>query len=106
MLDSPKPTFIRTSVSFAGELLNDSDQVTVEGITARKAQSVAEVRRFMSEGDIPVMADPDCQTLRQFTPAVLIDGILAKKTWVLTAKWHRSPLPLAPDLMRMLQKPF
>nr|MDT0251901.1 selenium-dependent molybdenum cofactor biosynthesis protein YqeB [Endozoicomonas sp.] len=79
MLDLPKPTVIRTNISFAGALLNDSEQIIVEGITARKARSVADALRIISEGNIPIMADPDGQTLRQFKPAVLVDGILAKK---------------------------
>ncbi len=79
MLDLPKPTVIRTNVSFAGALLNDSGQITVEGITARKARSVSDALSIINDGNIPIMADPDGQTLRLFKPAVLVDGILAKQ---------------------------
>lgn len=79
MLDVPKPTVIRTNVSFAGALLNDNGQITVEGITARKARSVSDALGIINDGNIPIMADPDGQTLRQFKPAVLVDGILAKQ---------------------------
>ncbi|WP_419831935.1 selenium-dependent molybdenum cofactor biosynthesis protein YqeB [Endozoicomonas atrinae] len=79
MLDLPKPTVIRTNVSFAGALLNESGQITVEGITAQKARSVADALRIINNGRIPIMVDPDGQTLRQFKPAVLVDGILAKQ---------------------------
>ncbi|USE37713.1 selenium-dependent molybdenum cofactor biosynthesis protein YqeB [Endozoicomonas sp. SCSIO W0465] len=93
MLDLPKPTVIRTNVSFAGALLNESGQITVEGITAHKARSVADAVRIMSDGRIPIMADPDGQTLRQFKPAILVDGILAKQN--LGTNRNMAPITIA-----------
>ncbi|WP_263079034.1 selenium-dependent molybdenum cofactor biosynthesis protein YqeB [Endozoicomonas sp. Mp262] len=79
MLDLPKPTVIRTNVSFAGALLNSNESICVEGITARKACSVSDARRVLDQGEVAVLADPDCHTLRQLKPAILVDGILAKR---------------------------
>ncbi|OED43266.1 hypothetical protein ACH42_10620 [Endozoicomonas sp. (ex Bugula neritina AB1)] len=79
MLDLPKPTVIRTNVAYAGALLNDSGEIEVEGVIARKARSVADAKTILDAGEIPVIADPELQTLRQLKPTILVDGILAKR---------------------------
>ncbi|PJE78837.1 putative xanthine dehydrogenase subunit A [invertebrate metagenome] len=79
MLDLPRPTVIRTNISFASALLNEDGQVTVENITAKKARSVSDAWKILDDHNIAVLADPQCQTLRQFKPHILIDAILAKR---------------------------
>ena len=77
MLETHKPTVIRTTVAFAQVMY--ADEVTVEGVTARKAHSVSEAWRLVEAGMIPVLSDPKGDTLRQLKPAVVVDAILAKK---------------------------
>ncbi len=93
MLDLPKPTVIRTNVSFAQALLNDDGCVKVENVTARKARSVSDSLSILEDGDIAVMADPDCKSLRQLKPKILVDAILAKRN-LGTAK-SMAPITLA-----------
>ena len=93
MLDLPQPTVIRTNISFAGALINREQRVTVENITARKARSVADAFKILDNHEIAVMADPQCQTLRQLKPRILVDSILAKRN--LGTKRSMAPVTLA-----------
>lgn len=80
MLETAKPTVIRTTVAFAQTLFQPSGEpVEVEGVKAAKACSVAEAWRLIDAGIIPVLVDNAANTLRQLKPGVVVDGILAKK---------------------------
>ena len=92
MLDITDPTVIRTSVSFAQAMFVD-EAVEVEGIKARKANSVAEAWRLLEAGTVPVLIDPKGETLRQFKPGIVIDSILAKKN--LGTSRDMAPLTIA-----------
>ena len=77
MTDLPQPTAIRRTVCFSQAILYES--YTVEDVTAVHARTQQDVRRILSGGQIPVLADPQacCQTWLR--PDVLVDAILAKK---------------------------
>ena len=77
ILEIPQPTVIRRTVAFASALING--ELTVEGIRAVKAEDVTEAYDILENGDIPVLADPDCHSLNALKPAVLVDAILAKR---------------------------
>ncbi|UYM14879.1 selenium-dependent molybdenum cofactor biosynthesis protein YqeB [Endozoicomonas euniceicola] len=79
MLDLPEPTVIRTNIAFAQALVNDDKKIIIEGVTGRKARSVAEALKITEQREIAVMADPEAASLRQLKPAILVDAILAKR---------------------------
>ena len=75
-LEVAQPTVIRTTVSFATAMFDGT--TTVEGVTARKCE-IADVFHVLDDGEIPVIADPDCKILETLNPVALVDAILAKK---------------------------
>ena len=77
ILEIPFPTVIRRTVAFASALIDG--EITVEDIRAVKAEDVAGVYEILENGDIPVLADPDCLSLNTLKPSVLVDAILAKR---------------------------
>lgn len=51
----------------------------VEDVTAKKATSTAQVPEILAQGCIPVLADPEGESIPILKPDVLVDAILAKK---------------------------
>lgn len=77
MTDLPAPTAIRRTVCFSQAIL--LGEMTVEDVTARRADSVEEAESLLRRGLIPVLADPDCACRAQLRPDALVDAILAKR---------------------------
>ena len=77
MTDLPQPTAIRRTVCFSQAILYES--YTVEDVTAVHARTQQDVRRILSGGQIPVLADPQASCQTWLRPDVLVDAILAKK---------------------------
>jgi xanthine dehydrogenase accessory factor len=76
-----QPLVIRRLVSFAQAIF--SGEAQVEGVSARRVDTVVEVQRSWSEGVIPVVVDPECRILkdldRSSTPvSVLVDARMTK----------------------------
>jgi len=71
-----EPTVVRRTVSFAEAVMQES--MTVEGVTARRADSLAEIKTISAQGMIPVAIDPDGVMLRALHPTVLIEATLSK----------------------------
>jgi xanthine dehydrogenase accessory factor len=76
-LETPRPTVIRRTVSFAQAMYDGT--VTVEGVTAVRAEGLDDVYRALEEGEVPLLADPECRSLETLKPAVVVDAIIAKK---------------------------
>jgi xanthine dehydrogenase accessory factor len=72
----PSPTVLRRTVAFAEAVT--TGQMTVEGITARRAGSVADINAALTEGFVPIVVDPDAQIFRQMQPNVLVEATLSK----------------------------
>lgn len=77
VLEVPEPTVIRRTVAFASAISQGS--ITVEDIKAVLADDVPHVYEILETGKVPVLADPECLSLKTLKPAVLVDAILAKK---------------------------
>lgn len=77
MLEVEKPTVIRRSVAFAQAVFDGEMQV--EGVTARRTTSVEEAISVAESGNIPVLIDPLCESLRKLKPGGVVDAILAKE---------------------------
>jgi xanthine dehydrogenase accessory factor len=72
----PQPTVLRRTVAFADAV--PSGQMTVEGITACCAASVADIRAALANGFAPIVVDPGGEILRQMQPRVLVEATLSK----------------------------
>lgn len=77
MLEVPEPTVIRRPVSFAEAVF--SGERSVEGITAKLAESAGEVQGIIASGNIAVLVDPKWSTVSLLQPIAVIDAIIAKK---------------------------
>ena len=77
MLDLSNPTAIRRTVCFSPALRFGTQKV--EDVTAKKATSTAQVPEILAQGCIPVLADPEGESIPILKPDVLVDAILAKK---------------------------
>lgn len=73
----PQPTVVRRTVAFAEAVY--SGEVTVEGVTARRVDSVRQVRATLAEGIVPVLVDPQARAIRSLRPRVVVDAIMAKR---------------------------
>lgn len=70
------PVFVRRTVSF-GEAVY-STTINVEGVMARLASNLSDVRSILDAGDIPVLVDPDGESIDQLQPPVVVDARMAK----------------------------
>lgn len=75
-LEVEKPTVIRRTVSFANAMFEGTSQV--EGVVARRCDA-ADVLRVLDEGEVPVVADPDCKVIETLSPVAVVDAIIAKR---------------------------
>ena len=77
VLEAAHPTVIRRTVSFAQAVYQG--EAAVEGLTAVKAACIEACQKILSEDKIPVLIDPDCQSLGQLRPKAVVDAIIAKR---------------------------
>ena len=77
VIELPQPTVIRRAVAFASAVLDGA--IEVEGVVGRRADSLEQALRVLEQGAVPVMVDPDANTVIEWHPDVLVDAILAKK---------------------------
>lgn len=87
----PQPTVVRRTVAFAEAV--ELGRVTVEALTARRVESIAEVRAVIAAGEIPVVVDADGAMLRQLQPMVLVEATLSKVNSGITM--HDAPIVIA-----------
>lgn len=74
--DVDRPTVVRRAVAFASARYEGT--VDVEGVTARKADSVDEAVLALEDGEVPVLDDPDADVATELDADVLVDAIMAK----------------------------
>ena len=75
VLELPTPLLVRRTVSF-GDAVYEGAR-TVEGITARLIDA-AGVNGILAAGDIPVLVDPEGDSLPALNPAVVVDARMTK----------------------------
>lgn len=74
--DVANPTVVRRAVAFASAMYEDT--VEIEGVTGRQATTVDEVIEILTDGDVPVLDDPDANIADTLDAGVLVDAIMAK----------------------------
>jgi xanthine dehydrogenase accessory factor len=78
MTELPMPTMVRRAVSF-GQAVYDGE-MTIEGVTARRVPGPGEALAVARQGEvIPVLVDPEADSVSLLQPAVLVDAIMAKR---------------------------
>jgi xanthine dehydrogenase accessory factor len=76
MTELPTPLLVRRTVCF-GEAVY-SGETTVEGIVARRVDTLEEAQQLAHSELIPVLVDPDPAITARLKPQVVIDAIMAK----------------------------
>lgn len=76
-LETAHPTVIRRSVSFAEAVFEGSFRL--EGITARRADSLEAIESVLVDGEVPVAVDPEGKFIPALRPVAVVDAILAKR---------------------------
>lgn len=76
-LETDHPSAIRRKVAFSEAVYDGT--ATVEGITAIRISGLQEMTAVLEKGQLPLLVDPEGQSIRRLCPAVVVDAILAKK---------------------------
>ena len=104
MTERPEPLAVRRAVSFC-EAVWDGEK-TVEGLTARLAESIDQAADMLNRRELPVLVDPELDCLAAIAPQVIVDACLAKRNTGL--KKDMAPLTMgmgpgfkAPDEVHM-----
>ena len=77
MTDLPRPTAIRRTVCFSQAILFGT--MTVEDVTAERAETPKQALEILKTGRIPVLADPEARCIAALHPDAVVDAILAKR---------------------------
>ena len=76
-LESARPSAIRRRVAFS-EAVYDGE-ATVEGVTAVRVADTASACAAIARGSVPLLVDPEGESIRRLRPAAVVDAILAKR---------------------------
>jgi xanthine dehydrogenase accessory factor len=77
MTEVERPLAVRRRVAFCEAVWDGTAEV--EGIRATRIQGPAEAASIQARGEIPVLVDPNLETMEELSPDVLVDATLAKK---------------------------
>lgn len=91
VLELPAPLLVRRTVAFGDAAV--SGVRTVEGITARRVDRVSDAEAVLNAGEIPLLIDPNGETLAALHPVVLVDARMEKRN--LGTTLHDAPLVVA-----------
>lgn len=77
VLETESPSAIRRNVAFS-EAVFEGKQ-TIEDVTCYLASDLEEARKFLKEGKLTMLIDPEGVCISKLQPLAVVDGILAKK---------------------------
>lgn len=77
MTDLECPTAIRRTVCFSQAI--PDGETAVEGVTAKRAETPAQVLALLEQRIVPVLADPEGHCISTLKPDGVVDAILAKE---------------------------
>ncbi len=72
----PHPTVLRRTVAFAEAIA--LGQMTIEGITAQRANSIEDIRVILENNFVPILIDPDGFAFKKIQPDVIVEATLLK----------------------------
>lgn len=88
VLEVPQPLTIRRNVAVSSAV--SEGEVQVEDMRARRVAAPEDCAHAWADGVVPVLVDPEAESLAQLRPAVLVDAIIAKRNM----GTHRDMAPL------------
>ena len=77
VLENTYPSAIRRNVAFSEAVYEGHSKV--EDMECFLAKNEEEAEKFLQQGKLTMLVDPDCACLERFHPAALVDAILAKR---------------------------
>ena len=77
VLETDRPTTIRRLAAFSEAVYQN--EVVVENVRARLAETLEDISRCWETGVVPVARDSMGQWINKLKPQVVVDGIIAKK---------------------------
>lgn len=77
VLEIANPSCIRRTISFCEAVFDK--KVEVEGVTAKRAESLEDAFAIYGQGQIPVMIDENGSMIQEVQPPVVVDAIFSKK---------------------------
>lgn len=77
VLETDAPAAIRRQVSACEAVY--SGETTVEGMKTMRISDPGEIRDVLSNGDVPLLIDPEGNSIATLRPIVVIDAIMAKQ---------------------------
>jgi xanthine dehydrogenase accessory factor len=77
VLELAQPRVIRRAVAFASAVLEGT--IEIEGIVGRRVETLEAAEEAIRDAEVPVLVDPQGDTIRRWHPDVLVDAILAKR---------------------------
>lgn len=77
LLEAEYPLAVRRMVAFSEAVYHG--EITIEGVTAQRLESVRELATWPCTPVIPVLVDPGGTSLKAFSPDIVIDAIIAKQ---------------------------
>lgn len=76
-LETPHPLAIRRTVALCEAVYTGS--MTVEDITAERVSSLSEVERMHEKGHIPILVDPEGESIGLWKPFAVVDATVSKR---------------------------
>lgn len=77
MTEISAPLVVRRTVAFAEAVY--SETVTVEGLTACRAETIKRAVEILKQKTIPVLVDPSAVVVSVLRPGTVVDAIMAKR---------------------------
>ena len=75
-LEIPQPMAVRRTVSFSEAVYEG--RITVEGVTALRAETPADFASIWARGAVPVLVDPAGRCVADIRPEVVVEATIAK----------------------------
>lgn len=94
ILEIPRPTAIRRTVSLSRAVFDGTAKV--EDITARLIENPHDCAEIWDNGEIPVLVDPNADSIGILKPHGVVDAIIAKKNLGTHAKMAPVVIALGP----------
>jgi xanthine dehydrogenase accessory factor len=77
VMELPQPLAIRRAVAIASAVFDGA--LTIEDLSVRRVATPSEARALAADGIIPVLVDPDGESLHALRPAIVVDARMAKR---------------------------
>lgn len=94
MTELPWPTVVRRTVAFAQAVFDGT--TLVEGVVGRLTATPGEARAVARAGEVAVLVDPSAHCVAELRPAVVVDGIMAKRNTGTRSDQARVVIALGP----------